>query len=223
MPGLEHEMNPRPEYKGEWYRGSRKLEGKVAVITGGDSGIGRAVAVFFAREGASVSIIYLNEHEDARETKSMVEKEGRECLLISGDVGNSSFCDRAVRQTVEKFGRINILINNAAFQPFQNDLSSLTDDQLIETFRVNIFAYFYMARACLSYLKEGDSIINTPPRSPLIAAVPICWITPPLKERKLLLPGPLLKCLLKRVSGSTVWHPDRFGRLLLHHHFRHNI
>ena len=161
QPGREHEMHPKPRYEGEWYKGSGKLEGKRALITGGDSGIGRAVSVFFAREGADVAVVYYDEHEDARETKQMVEKEGRKCILIPGDVKRSAFCDDAVEQAVRELGSLNILVNNAAHQPFQDDLESITDEQLRTTFETNVFAYFYMARACMRHLKEGDTIINT--------------------------------------------------------------
>ena len=161
QPGIEKEMYPRPLYTGEWYKGSGKLSGKIGVITGGDSGIGRAVAVFFAREGADVAVLYLDEEEDAAETKKMVEAEGRKCLLLAGDIGDSGFCDDAVSQIAAEFGGIDVLVNNAAYQPFQNDLETLRDEQLMKTFRTNIFSYFYMSRACLPHFKEGASIINT--------------------------------------------------------------
>lgn len=161
MPGIEKDMQPRPLYEGKWYRGSGKLEGKKAVITGGDSGIGRSVAVFFAREGADVCVVYLNEHEDARETRQMVEKENRKCLLMAGDIGDPAFCERVVSETVEQLGGLNILVNNAAYQPFQDDIKSLSDEQLLRTFKTNVFSYFYLSRAAMDHLKEGDSIINT--------------------------------------------------------------
>ncbi|MBD3379757.1 MAG: SDR family oxidoreductase [Candidatus Omnitrophica bacterium] len=160
-PGLEKEMYPRPLCKGEWYKGSGKLKGKKAIVTGGDSGIGRAVSIFFAREGADVSIIYYDEHEDARRTSGMVEEEGARCLLISGDAGDSSFCGKAVKETVETFGGLNIVVNNAAHQPFQDDIESLTDEQLERTFKTNIFSYFYLTRAAMEHLAEGDTVINT--------------------------------------------------------------
>jgi NAD(P)-dependent dehydrogenase (short-subunit alcohol dehydrogenase family) len=161
-PGIEADITPRPEYQAPMYRAASKLEGQVALITGGDSGIGRAVAVLFAREGANVSIVYLPEEQiDAEETARAIEQEGREALLLPGDVSNSRFCEDAVAQTVGKFGQLNILVNNAAFQGSQPDLESISDDQLEYTFRVNIFGYFYMARAALPHLKPGSSIINT--------------------------------------------------------------
>lgn len=161
MPGLEEDMMPEPQEKGEWYRGSGKLNDRTAIITGGDSGIGRSVAVFFAREGADVAVIYLDEHRDAAETRRMVEAEGRRCITIAGDVGDSRFCRDAVEQTVDAFGRLDILVNNAAFQPYQDNLDTLSDGQLERTFRTNIFSYFYMTRAALKHLKQGGAVINT--------------------------------------------------------------
>lgn len=154
-------MTPRPEYQAPDYRGSDKLKDKVALITGGDSGIGRAVAVLFAREGADVAVVYLNEHDDARKTKKLVEDEGRRCILISGDVGNSVFCRDAVRQTVEELGGLNILVNNAAEQHPVKKLEDIPVAQIERTFRTNILGYFFMAQAALPHLKKGDTIINT--------------------------------------------------------------
>lgn len=160
-PGIEKEIEPRPQYLAPDYKGADKLKGKVALITGGDSGIGRAAAVLFAREGADVSIVYLPEEKtDADETAKRVREEGRECLLIPGDVKDSSFCDRAIDEAVEKFGKLDILVNNAAFQKHQAELADITDEQLEETFRTNIFGYFYMARAALRHLPPGGSIVN---------------------------------------------------------------
>jgi NAD(P)-dependent dehydrogenase (short-subunit alcohol dehydrogenase family) len=161
QPGRESQMTPRPAYQAPEYRGSGKLKDKVALITGGDSGIGRAVAVLFAREGADVAVVYLNEHEDARKTEELVKAEGRRCLSISGDVGDPAFCHEAVKETVEKLGGLNILVNNAAEQHPQKKLEDITPLQLERTFRTNIFGYFYMAQAALPHLKQGDAIINT--------------------------------------------------------------
>ena len=161
-PGLEARLKPQPRYEGSQYRAAGKLEGKVALITGGDSGIGRAVAVFYAREGADVAIVFLPEEKiDAEQTCRAVRATGRECLLVPGDVTNRDFCDKAVERTVKQFGRLDILVNNAAFQQHQDGLEKLSDDQLEHTFRTNIFGYFYMARAALKHLKRGGVIINT--------------------------------------------------------------
>jgi NAD(P)-dependent dehydrogenase (short-subunit alcohol dehydrogenase family) len=160
-PGRESELEPRPQYEAPDYRGSGKLEGMAALITGGDSGIGRAVSVLFAREGADVAIVYLSEDEDAEETRRAVEAEGRRALLIPGDVTDSEFCRDAVESTVQEFGRLDILVNNAAFQEHAASLEDITDEQLERTFRTNIFGYFYMARAALPHLGDGASIINT--------------------------------------------------------------
>ena len=160
-PGLESELEPRPRYQAPEYRGSGKLEGKVAIITGGDSGIGRAVAVLFAREGADVAIVYLSEDEDAEETRLAVEGEGRRALLIPGDVTDSSFCELAVETTVRKFGKLDILVNNAAFQEHVPSLEDISDEQLDRTFRTNIYGYFYMARSALRHLKQGAAIVNS--------------------------------------------------------------
>jgi len=161
QPGRESQMTPRPEYQAPEYRGSGKLQDKVALITGGDSGIGRAVAVLFAREGADVAVVYLNEHDDARKTEKLIRAEGRRCLLISGDVGDPAFCKQAVEQTVRELGGLNILVNNAAEQHPVKKLEDIPVEQIERTFRTNIFAYFYMAQAALPHLKAGDAIINT--------------------------------------------------------------
>jgi NAD(P)-dependent dehydrogenase (short-subunit alcohol dehydrogenase family) len=160
-PGREAEMDLKPRFYAPDYRGSGKLKGMVALITGGDSGIGRAVAVLYAREGADVAIVYLSSHEDAEETKRHVEKEGRQCLLIPGDVKDPQFCKDAVEKTVAEFDRLDILVNNAAFQLHAHSLEDISDERLKETFETNIFGYFYMARAALPHLKKGSSIINT--------------------------------------------------------------
>src|SRR4051812_29533590 len=144
-PGIEERMEPAPRFEAPDYRGAGKLDGRVALITGGDSGIGRAVAVLFAREGADVAIVYLPvEQEDAEVTESAVVAEGRRCLLIPGDVQRSEFCERAVEATVDAFGAMDILVNNAAYQQHQDSIEDLTDEQIDRTFRTNIFGYFYM-------------------------------------------------------------------------------
>lgn len=161
LPGNEHQMNPEPEIIRENYIGSGKLLGKVAFITGGDSGIGRSVAVHFAREGADVAIVYLKEDKDAKDTKALVEKEGRQCLLISGDLKDEKFCKTAIKKCHTAFKKINILVNNAAVQFPKNEIEKITAAQLQKTFETNIYPYFYITKAALAYLKEGDVIINT--------------------------------------------------------------
>lgn len=161
QPGSEAEMNVQPVVIREDYRGSGKLEGKVALITGGDSGIGRAVAVHFAREGADVAILYLDEHQDAQDTVAMVEAEGRRAVAIAGDIGDVDFARQAVAQTVEQLGKLDILVNNAAEQHEQKSITDITPDQLERTFRTNIFGMFYLTQAAMPHLKEGSAIINT--------------------------------------------------------------
>jgi NAD(P)-dependent dehydrogenase (short-subunit alcohol dehydrogenase family) len=160
-PGIEAKLQPRPNYKAPHYRGSGKLEDMVAIITGGDSGIGRAVAVLYAREGADVAIVYLNEHQDAEETKRAVEAEGRKCVLIAGDVRDPEFCNFAVEHTIEQLGHVDILVNNAAFQKHVPSLENLTEEHLDMTMRTNIYGYIYMAKAVLPHLPPSGSIINT--------------------------------------------------------------
>ena len=154
-------MKPRPESDDESYRGSDKLAGKVALITGGDSGIGRAVAIAFAKEGANIAVIYLNEHKDAEETKSMVEAEGGNCLLMAGDIGDEAFCKSAVQHTLDGLNRLDILVNNAAVQYPQESITDITAEQLQKTFQTNIFAMFYLVKAALPHLQKGSAIINT--------------------------------------------------------------
>jgi NAD(P)-dependent dehydrogenase (short-subunit alcohol dehydrogenase family) len=160
-PGVESQMTPKPQADDAKYRGSSKLENKVALITGGDSGIGRAVALAFAKEGADVAIIYLKEHEDAKETKNLVEKYGRRAVAIAGDIGEESFCKNAVQQTVDEFGKLDILVNNAAEQHPQENIGDISQEQLEKTFRTNIFSMFFMTKAAIKHLQEGSAIINT--------------------------------------------------------------
>jgi NAD(P)-dependent dehydrogenase (short-subunit alcohol dehydrogenase family) len=160
-PGIEADMTKKPKEEKDSHRGSGKLEDKVAIITGGDSGIGRAVAVGFAKEGADVAIVYLNEHQDAKETQRLVEEKGRRCLLIAGDVGDESFCREVVEKTVGEFGQLDVVVNNAAEQHPQDSLEKITREQLERTFRTNIFAMFYLTKAALKHLKEGATIVNT--------------------------------------------------------------
>jgi NAD(P)-dependent dehydrogenase (short-subunit alcohol dehydrogenase family) len=161
-PGIEAKLSPRPRYDAKLYKGANKLKGKVALITGGDSGIGRAVAVLFAREGADVAFTFLKEEKvDADETRTAIEEEGREAFAMSGDVTDVKFCRRAVEDTVKKFGHLDILVNNAAFQQHQEKLEDLTDEQWDRTFRTNIYAYFYLTKAALPHLQQGSAIVNT--------------------------------------------------------------
>jgi NAD(P)-dependent dehydrogenase (short-subunit alcohol dehydrogenase family) len=162
QPGQEFKMHPEPEIIRVNYRGSGKLEGKVALITGGDSGIGRSAALHFAKEGADVSIVYKpEEQKDADRTRELIEKEGRKCLLLSGDLRDPEFCSKIVTETIQKLGRLNILVNNAAEQHPQDDFQNITDDQLTATYETNIYSFFRVTREALNHLKEGDTIINT--------------------------------------------------------------
>ena len=162
-PALESQMNPAPEYDRDSYKGSDKLKGKVALITGGDSGIGRSVAVLYAKEGADVAIVYLNEHEDAQKTKQLVEAQGQKCLIIAGDISGEKFCHEAVEKTVAELGKLDILVNNAAEQYMENaeTLEDIDSARLGSIFSTNIFSMFYFCRAAIPHLKEGSSIINT--------------------------------------------------------------
>ena len=160
-PGRESDLKLSPMYEAPGYRGSDKLRDMVALITGGDSGIGRAVAVLFAREGADVAIAYLNEHDDAAETKRAVEKEGRRCILLSGDVADGAFCRSAVKKTVDAFGKLDVLVNNAAFQEHVDDFEDLSDEHFDRTIKTNLYGYFYMAKAAVPVMKKGGSILMT--------------------------------------------------------------
>lgn len=160
-PGREARMKPRPRAESPAYRAAGKLMGKVAIISGGDSGIGRAAAVAFAKEGADVVISYLNEHKDAEETARLVEKEGRSCEMVPGDIGEARHCQLIVQRTVKKFRRLDILVNNAAEQHPQDDITKITPRQLERTFRTNIFSFFFLTQAALPHLKKGSAIINT--------------------------------------------------------------
>ncbi len=160
-PGKEGLMNPRPEYRGEDYKAAGKLEGKVAIITGGDSGIGRSVAVLYAREGADVAILYLDQHQDAEETRTVVEQYGRRCLTFTGDVADREVCRKVIDETLAAFGKLDIVVNNAAEQHPQEKLEDISEEQWEKTFRTNIFGMFQMTKAALPHLGKGASIINT--------------------------------------------------------------
>jgi len=159
LPGHESQLEPKPDWEPR-YRGSDRLKGKVALITGADSGIGRAVAALFAREGADVAILYLCEHDDAAMTKDIVEKEGRRAMTIPGDIGDRQFCERAVEQTIDQLGRLDILVNNAGEQHSDKDIADITEEQLRRTFQTNIFGMFYLTQAAAPHLKQGSAIIN---------------------------------------------------------------
>jgi NAD(P)-dependent dehydrogenase (short-subunit alcohol dehydrogenase family) len=160
LPGHESKLEPKPDWEPR-FKGSDRLKGKVALITGADSGIGRAVAALFAREGADIAILYLCEHDDAAKTKEIVEKEGRRAMTIPGDVGDKQFCAQAVKQTVDQLGRLDILVNNAGEQHNDQDIEDITEDQLRRTFQTNIFGMFFLTQAALPHLKQGSAIINT--------------------------------------------------------------
>lgn len=160
-PGREDDQKLAPMYDAPFYKGSEKLRGKVALITGGDSGIGRAVAVLFAREGADIAIAYLTEKDDAVETKKAVEKEGRKCILLSGDVADPKFCDSAVKKTVSELGKLDVLVNNAAFQEHVDDFEDLTNEHFDRTIKTNLYGYFYMAKAAVPHIKNGGAIVMT--------------------------------------------------------------
>lgn len=162
QPGMEYEMQPLPIYDDSSYiKCGDTLKDKTAIITGGDSGIGRAVAVAYAKQGADVAIVYFNEHKDAEETKKAVEKYNRKCILISGDISNSAFCNSAVEKVINEFGKLDILVNNAAVQYECNDIKQLPDDQFDKTFKINVYGTFFMTKAAMKHLKSGGCIINT--------------------------------------------------------------
>lgn len=161
QPGVESQMNPLPLAEDINYQGSGKLEGKVAIITGGDSGIGRAVAIAYAKEGADVTIVYRDEHSDAEATQSRIQELGKKCYLVSGDIGEEAFCEKVISNVLQTFGHLEILVNNVGEQHVQNSLLDISAAQLERTFKTNIFSYFYLSRAALPYLKPGAVIINT--------------------------------------------------------------
>ena len=159
LPGHESQLEPKPDWEPR-YPGSDRLKDKVALITGADSGIGRAVAALYAREGADIAILYLCEHDDAQKTKEIVEAEGRKAIVIAGDIGSKDFCDQAVKQTVDELGGLDVLVNNAGEQHYDEDITSITEDQLRRTFQTNIFGMFFLTQAAMPHLKEGSAIVN---------------------------------------------------------------
>jgi NAD(P)-dependent dehydrogenase (short-subunit alcohol dehydrogenase family) len=160
QPGVEGDMHPQPQDEARGYKAAGKLAGKVAIVTGGDSGIGRAVAVMFAMEGADVAITYLEEHDDAARTQQLIEAQGRKCLKLDGDVGVKKACEKFVERVVKEFGKIDILVNNAGEQHESRDLTGISEDQLLRTFRTNFFGAFFMAQAALKHMQEGAAIVN---------------------------------------------------------------
>jgi len=160
-PGKEYKMDPEPFYDAPWYKGAGKLKGKVAIITGGDSGIGRSVAILFAREGANVTVCYFSSEKDAKDTQKMVEKEGTECITVQADIQKKDECFKIVDETIKKWGRLDILVNNAAVQWEQKNIEDITEEQLDRTFKTNIYSQFYMTQASVKHMKEGSTIINT--------------------------------------------------------------
>lgn len=212
VPGSQRKMEPHPDCGEQSYTGHNRLEGKIALITGADSGIGRAVAIAYAREGADVAIAYLNEHEDAQETARWVEAAGRQCLLLPGDLAQKQHCYDIVEKTVSQFGRIDILVNNAAFQMAHESLEEIDDDEWVKTFDTNITAIFRICQAALPSMPKGSSIINTSSVNSDDPS-PACWPTPRPK-------GPLptsllawLSCLARKAFGSTASRQALSGRL----------
>jgi len=161
QPGIEKDMNPLPESESPVYKPAGKLASKVALVSGGDSGIGRAVSIAYAKEGADVAVLYLNEDDDAEDTKRRIDAAGRRCLLIKGDIGDASFCKQAIEQTIREFGRLDILVNNAAEQHPQDKIEQITPEQLEKTFRTNVFGMFFLTQAAMPHLFSGSAIINT--------------------------------------------------------------
>ena len=159
LPGHESKLEPKPDWEPR-YPGSNRLKDKVALITGADSGIGRAVAALYAREGADIAILYLCEHDDAQKTKEIVEAERRKAIVIAGDIGSKDFCEKAVKQTVDELGGLDVLVNNAGEQHYDEDITSITEDQLRRTFQTNIFGMFFLTQAAMPHLKEGSAIVN---------------------------------------------------------------
>jgi NAD(P)-dependent dehydrogenase (short-subunit alcohol dehydrogenase family) len=212
VPGLESEMDPKPDYGESSYRGSGKLKGKAALITGGDSGIGRAVALAFAREGADILISYLNEESDAQETVRIVQKEGRKCIAVAGDIQEESQCKNLVERAVSEFGKVDILVNNAAFQMTRQSLEEISSEEFDRTFKTNIYATFYLSKAAVPYMPKGGSIINT---SSINAATPNPTLLPYAATKAAIanFTGGLAQLLIEKgirvnaVGAGPVWTP----------------
>jgi NAD(P)-dependent dehydrogenase (short-subunit alcohol dehydrogenase family) len=212
VPGLESEMDPKPDYGESSYRGSGKLKGKAALITGGDSGIGRAVALAFAREGADILISYLNEESDAQETVRIVQKEGRKCIAVAGDIQEESHCKHLVERAVSEFGKVDILVNNAAFQMTRESLEEIPSEEFDRTFKTNIYATFYLSKAAVPHMPKGGSIINT---SSINAATPNPTLLPYAATKAAIanFTGGLAQLLVEKgirvnaVGAGPVWTP----------------
>jgi NAD(P)-dependent dehydrogenase (short-subunit alcohol dehydrogenase family) len=212
VPGLESEMDPKPDYGESSYRGSGKLKGKAALITGGDSGIGRAVALAFAREGADILISYLNEESDAQETVRIVQKEGRKCIAVAGDIQEESHCKHLVERAVSEFGKVDILVNNAAFQMTRESLEEISSEEFDRTFKTNIYATFYLSKATVPHMPKGGSIINT---SSINAATPNPTLLPYAATKAAIanFTGGLAQLLVEKgirvnaVGAGPVWTP----------------
>ncbi len=219
QPGREYKMRPRPVADDPEHRGSGKLRDRIALVTGGDSGIGRAVTIAFAKEGAHVAIVYLNEHRDAKETQALVEEEGVRCVLIAGDVGDKKFCRSAIKQTAKELGGLDILVNKAAEQHPQKSIEEITEKQLVKTFRTNIFSMFFLTKAAMKHLRAGSAIINT-------ASVTAYKGSPELldysatKGAIIAFTRSLSQALATQKIASTRWCPDRSGRRSFHRPFQ---
>jgi len=214
IPGTTGAMNPRPDHGEESYRGTGRLKDKKVLITGGDSGIGRAVALAFAREGADLLVSYLDEEEDAAETQRLVEEAGQRCVLVAGDIGRAAHCRSLVERAVQEFGRIDVLVNNAAHQMSFNSPEEISDEEWNRTFAVNISAMFYLVKAATPHMRPGSAIINTASSTPT-ARAPTCLPTPPPRAPSKILPADSHSFSPTRASGSMPWRPVRSG----HHSF----
>ncbi|OOK83798.1 short chain dehydrogenase family protein [Mycobacterium kansasii] len=210
VPGVQGRMNPVPDCGENSYRGSGKLTGKRAVITGGDSGIGRAVAIAYAREGADVLVSYLNEHDDAREVARYIEEAGRRCVLVPGDLADPAHCRAVIDRAVEEFGGIDILVNNAAYQMMHESLGEISDEEWDYTFRLNVGAYFHLAKAALPYLGPGPRS-SAVPRSTPIRPTPRWRPTPQPRQPLPISRQVSLNCSAPKGFGSTAWRPVRYG------------
>jgi NAD(P)-dependent dehydrogenase (short-subunit alcohol dehydrogenase family) len=210
MPGKTAELSPRPDHGEQSYRGRGRLEDCVAIVTGGDSGIGRAVAIAFAREGADVVISYLNEHEDAQETARWVELAGRRAVTVAGDVRDEGHCSKLVERAVSELGRLDVLVNNAAFQATHEKIEDLTAEELDRTFRTNIYSMFYLAKAATAHMKPGASIINT---SSINSKSPNAELLPYAATKGAIanFTSGAAQLLVSAAFGSTVWRRDRSG------------